>query len=145
MKTFVILVSTAVALGALLAGIYFIPVGWVLLIALAFMGAFIITDQKTLALGVVLAMFLFGAILPFKHNIYHISQHVALQGRQVIDLDTKTTYRIVSDLFEQSKPDANASKKIACQHATLFGRTLADHFCYFIDGDKIYELKVAKE
>ncbi len=144
MKTFVILVSTAVALGALLAGIYFLPIGWVLLIALAFMGAFIITDQKTLALGVVIAMFLFGAILPFKHNIYHVSHHVALKGNKVTDLDTKTTYRIASELFEQSKPDTNASKYIACQHATLFGRTLADHFCYFIDGERIYELKKEK-
>ncbi len=144
MNKLLILISTLIALALIILGIYYIPAGWVLLAALAFMGAFIVMHKSELALGVVLAMFLFGAILPLKHNVYHISRHIAIKGHSVKDLDTNETYRIKAELFEKSQLPQKGDKYIACQHATLFGKMLADHFCYLIVGDKIYELALTR-
>lgn len=144
MRAFLIVTSTAATLGALLASIYFVPVGWALLAALVVMGTMIVLDQKSLALGVVLGIFLFGMVLPFKHNTYHLSRHLSVKGNTVVDLDTNRTYRIESDLFEKAISETNASRWLACQHATLFGRPLADRFCYLVVGDSIYALKAGK-
>ena len=142
MNKLLILISTFIALALIILGIYYIPAGWILLAALAFMGAFIIMHKSEPALGVVLAMFLFGAILPLKHNVYHISRHIAIKGHSVKDLDTNETYRIKSELFEKFQLPQKGERYIACQHAILFGKMLADHFCYLIVGDKLYELKL---
>ena len=144
MNKLLILVTTIVALVFIILGVYYIPAGWVLLAALAFMGAFIIMHKSELALGVVLAMFLFGAILPLKHNVYHIARHIAIKGHTVKDLDTNETYRIKSELFEKFQLPQKGDRYVACQHATLFGKMLADHFCYLIVGDKIYELALPR-
>jgi len=141
MNKLLILTSTIITLALIIFSIYYIPIGWALLATLAFMGAFIIMHKSELALGVVLAMFLFGAILPFKHNIYHISRHIAIKGHTVKDLDTNKTYRIKAELFEKFQLPQKGDRYVACQHATLFGKMLAEHFCYLIIGDKIYELQ----
>ena len=144
MNKIVVLITTIIAFGLILLGAYTVPTGWVLLAALGFMAAFIIMRKSELALGVVLAMFLFGLILPLKHNIYHISHHIAITGHTVKDLDTNETYRIKSELFEKFQLPQKGDRYIACQHATLFGKMLADHFCYLIAGDIIYELAPPK-
>ncbi len=144
MNKLLLIIATLFAFGLILLGIYTIPTGWVLLAALGFMAAFILMRKSELALGVVFAMFLFGSILPLKHNIYHISHHIAITGHSVKDLDTNETYRIKSELFEKFQLPQRGDRYIACQHATLFGKMLADHFCYLIVGDKIYELAPSK-
>ena len=144
MNKIAVLIATIIAFGLILLGAYTVPAGWVLLAALAFMAAFIIMRKSELALGVVLAMFLFGLILPLKHNIYYVSHHIAITGHTVKDLDTNETYRIKSELFEKFRLLQKGDRYIACQHATLFGKMLADHFCYLIAGDTIYELAPPK-
>ena len=143
MKKLLICMTTILFLALILIGVYFVPTGWILLAALLFMAIFIVLNKKELALGVVLAMFLFGIILPFKHNIYYISHHIVIKDHKVIDQDSNTTYAINETFFESTLSQKEGKKYIACQHATLFGYPLADHFCYLIVGDKIYELSTS--
>ncbi len=134
-----------VTLGALLVEIllsYVIPIGWVLILAIAMMGLFIILHYKNLALGVVLAIFLFGMILPLKHNYYYTSLRFTMTKDLIIDKKHHKMFAInPEDIQKIKKLDTNKTKYIACQYATLFGKRLAEHFCYFIAGDQIFEIK----
>lgn len=140
MRIITTIVATVVAFALLLMSVYYVPIGWALIAALLIMATLIISKQKNIALGVVLAMFLFGLVLPFKHNIYHISHNIVIKDNRVVDLDTNKTYAIKAELFKKISLPKNSQKYIACQHAKLFGRMLADRFCYLIIGDEIYEL-----
>ena len=134
-----------VTLGALLIEIllsYVVPIGWVLILAIAMMGLFIILNYKNLALSVVLAIFLFGMILPLKHNYYYTSSHFTMTKGLIIDKKHHKMFAISQeDIQKIKKLDTNKTKYIACQYATLFGKRLAEHFCYFIAGDQIFEIK----
>ena len=106
------------------------------------MGILIIIQYKNLALATVIAIFLYGGILALRDNTTYTSNNIKIIQNIIYDNNSKKMFKIGYDDVEKVKKLSNSKTKyVACQSSTLFGRKVAEQFCYLIDKDFIFKIK----
>ncbi len=123
--------------------VYFVPVGWILIMDLALMALFLFIKLKPIALAVVISIFFFGGVLYFLQNHEFTSTKFKRIKDMVYDKVHHKVFKLeTSNLKKVAQEEANAKRKyIACQYTTLFGKPTQERFCFYIVGSKLYKLK----
>ena len=121
---------------------YFIPIGWILLLAIAMMGFFIIVGYKQAALAVVVSLFVYGGTLAFMDKQTYVTHHVKVVRNLIYDKENKKVFELSFEDAQKLKGIENPGESmVACQHYTLFGHKTSEHFCYFKIGNDLFPVK----
>ncbi len=143
MNKIVIAILTLLFLAIQIALIYYVPVGWILILDLALMALFLFIKLKNIALAVVFSIFLFGGVLYFLQNHEYVSTKFKRIKDKIYDKAHHKVFELeTSNLRKVKEAETNASTKyIACQYTTLFGGPTQERFCFYIVGSNLFKLK----
>ncbi len=116
---------------------YFIPIGWILVLAIGMMGFFIFIGYKRTALALVLSIFLYGGVLALMDKQTYVTRHIKVVRNLIYDQEHKKVFELSFDDAQKVKRIKNPKEQlVACQHYTLFGHETSEHFCYYkVDND----------
>ncbi len=124
---------------------YFIPIGWILVLAIALMGFFIIIGYKQTALAVVISLFLYGGTLAFMDKETYVTHHIKVVRNLIYDKEGKKVFELSFEDAQKVKQIKNPKEQlVACQHYTLFGHKTSEHFCYYKIGNDLFPVKELK-
>ena len=145
MKGIVLAFLTAMFLAFEIVLTYFIPIGWILVLAIALMGFFIIIGYKQTALAVVISLFLYGGTLAFMDKETYVVHHVKVVRNLIYDQEHKKVFELSFEDAQKLKAIKHPKEQlVACQHYTLFGYKTSEHFCYYKIGNDLFPVKELK-
>ena len=121
---------------------YIISSAWIALALLLVMGVCIVLGYKRLALASVISLFLYGGTLALMQKSFYVTKDIKIVRDKVFDKKGKKVFRL-EFAFEHIKK-SNAPKEVVCEYYTLFGKEVADYFCYLKVGSELYELQEVK-
>ena len=145
MKGIVLAFLTALFLALEIVLTYFIPIGWILVLAIALMGFFIIIGYKQTALAVVISLFLYGGILAFMDKQIYVTHHIKIVRNLIYDKEGKKVFELnFEDIQKVKQIKSSKEQEVVCQHYTLFGHETSEHFCYYKVDNKLFPVKELK-
>ena len=134
MNTLLLIIATFVLVGIEIVLSFYIKIGFILIIYILIMGAFIILKNKTLSLAVTISIFIYGIILAFMQNHSYVSKNISITNNIIIDKQSNKKFKISSSLKQNKKG------YITCYYSTLFGKKLKDSGCYYVVSDKLFSI-----
>ena len=142
MKNTFIVLFTFLFLLIEIAATYIVSSIWIILALLLVMGVGIVLGYKQLALASVISLFLYGGALALMQKSFYVTKDIKIVRDKVFDKKGKKVFRL-EFAFEHIKK-SNAPKEVVCEYYTLFGKKVADYFCYLKVGSELYELQEVK-
>ncbi len=143
MNKVLVTLLTILFLAMEVAATFFISSTWIILFALLVMGGGVIFGYKRVALASVFSLFLYGGVFAFMEKSFYVTKDVKIVHNKIFDEKRHKIYKLDFPLIEHIK-NAKGPKEIACQYYTLFGKKIADSFCYLKIGENIYALEESR-
>ncbi len=143
MNKILIAILTLLFLAIEVIATYSISSAWIVLFAIVMMGITIYLGYKQVALAIVLSIFSYGGVLALMDKQVYVSKDIKIIGSKIIDKKEHKVFKLDLPLLENIQKNSGP-KEVACQYYTLFGKKVADYFCYLKIGEDIYQLKEIK-